>query len=288
MRPMLAETLTAQNIGQVRLPVYGSPKFDGFRAFIYNGTVMSRSFKPIPCMDVQSKFGKLPNGWDGELIVGDPWGENCFGKTSSVVTTRDASAESVRFFVFDDWSQPQAPFHARLARVSPDFRVSHELLENVEAIMNYEARRVAAGYEGIILRNPTAAYKFGRSTMTDQGMMKLKQFADYEGVVVGVEEMYHNTNPVKIDGQGYADRGSKKEGMVPAGVAGVLLVDYKGQILRVSQGLTQEMRVEFWNTPQIGKLARFKCPPGGKPVSEGGTGLRPPYVFIGFRSEIDV
>lgn len=289
MRPNLAETLTDLNLGMVRLPVYGSPKFDGFRAFKYNGVLYSRSFKPIPNSEVQRKFAHLPDGYDGELIVGSPSDVNVFGRTSSVVTARDGrSAEDVKFFVFDNFFEPFKPYLERLQTVRREVRVTHFRLDGLEAILQYEMGMLVQGYEGIMLRNPNAAYKFGRSTMTDQGIMKLKRFADYEGRVVGVEEMYRNKNEAKIDAQGYMDRGSKQEGMVPAGCLGNLLVDFQGQILKVGQGFTEAMRKEMWENPPIGKLANFSCPPGGKPVSQGGTGLRPPYVFRGFRSEIDV
>ena len=287
MRPNLAETITEANVHQIRLPVYGSPKFDGFRAFIYHGIVMSRSFKAIPNMNIQNKFGKLPHGWDGELIMGDPCAANCFGRTSSAVTTRGAPVDGVKFYVFDDYSM-NAAFKYRIANVDRRVRVQHLRLDTFDMIERYEAEQLALGYEGIVLRNPEALYKFGRSTMTDQGMMKVKRFADYEGIVVGVEEMYHNKNEAKTDAQGYMDRGSKKEGMVPAGLCGVLLVEWMGQTLRVSQGFDDATRRVFWTNPPIGKLAKFKCPPGGKPVSEGGTGLRPPYVFLGLRSHLDV
>lgn len=289
VRPNLAETITDVNIGMVKLPVYGSPKFDGFRAFKFNGVLYSRSFKPIPNPAVQEKFKDIPDGYDGELMVGNPWDDNVFGRTSSIVTGRDGrSAEAVKFYVFDNFFEPIRPYLDRLRSVDKRVRVTHVRLDGLEAILQYEMQMLTQGYEGIILRNPGAMYKFGRSTMTDQGIMKLKRFADYEGRVVGVEEMYRNKNEAKIDTQGYMDRGSKQEGLVPAGCLGTLLVDFQGQILRVSQGFTEAMRKELWDNPPIDKLARFKCPPGGKPVSQGGTGLRPPYVFTGFRSEIDV
>lgn len=288
MRPMLAETISEENSQMIRYPVYGSPKFDGFRAFVQHGVMYSRSAKPIPNPEVQAMFRNL-HGYDGELIVGQPWDVNCFGQTSRIVTSKTALvAGTVRYFVFDRWDLGQEYFVTRLSLIDPVYRVTHHLLRNAQEVLAYEAKMLAEGYEGIILRNPHAPYKFGRSTMSDQGMMKLKRFADYEGMVTDVEEMYRNTNPAKVDAQGYMDRGSKQEGMVPAGCLGNLVLDYQGQVIRVGQGFTQEMREELWKKPPIGQLAKFKCPPGGKPVSQGGTGLRPPYVFVGFRSELDV
>ena len=288
MRPMLAETVTEQNIHMVKLPVYESPKLDGYRAFKFGDQLMSRSFLPIENKAIQAMFRHIPHGWDGELIVGvmNDHGA-CFNRTSKVVRTRNAPADGVRFVVFDNFADPTKRFVDRLTSIPEAFRVPHTRCDTLDDVWRYEQSRVTSGYEGLILRNPNAEYKFGRSTMTDQGMLKMKRFQDYEGTVVGVEEMYHNKNEAKLDPQGYVDRGTKKEGMVPAGVMGTMLVDFDGQVLRVSQGFDHKMRTEYWHKPPIGELCTFKCPPGGKPRSEGGTGLRPPYVFKGLRHRSD-
>ena len=288
MRPMKPETVTTNNIHQIRLPVYGSPKLDGFRAFKHMGVLMSSGFQPIRNRAVQALFKDVPDGYDGELVQGavNDFGRSFF-RTSKIVTAFDPPADGVKFYVFDNYAHT-GRYLDRLLSVDDTYRLTHHRLDTVEQILSYAAQYEQEGYEGLIMRNPDGVYKFGRSTMTDQGMLRIKPFADYEGTVVGVEEMYRNKNEAKIDAQGYVDRGTKKEGMVPAGCMGTMLVEFDGQVLRVSQGFTQEMREEYGASPPRGELCKCKGPPGGKPRSEGGTGLRPPYVFLGLRDRSDI
>ena len=62
-KPMLASKLE----GTPRFPVYASPKYDGIRALVINGVVVSRNMKPIPSKFVQENFSKF-EGFDGELM----------------------------------------------------------------------------------------------------------------------------------------------------------------------------------------------------------------------------
>ena len=74
-RPMLAGTIT--KLSQVKYPVLGSCKLDGVRAVVREGMLLSRSLKPIPNKFLQKQFSML-EGFDGELILGDPDDDDVF------------------------------------------------------------------------------------------------------------------------------------------------------------------------------------------------------------------
>ena len=46
-------------------------------------------------------FKGLPEGLDGELIVGDPIAPDAYRQTVSVVMSDDKPADGVRFYMFD-------------------------------------------------------------------------------------------------------------------------------------------------------------------------------------------
>jgi DNA ligase-1 len=92
MKPMLAGKA---DLKELHFPVMVSPKFDGVRALVVVSRVIGRSFgacvlvlrnlKPIPNLKVQELFSRLPEGFDGELIDGDPTAPDAYRKTVSRV-----------------------------------------------------------------------------------------------------------------------------------------------------------------------------------------------------------
>ena len=98
-RPMLADTAT--DISKLKFPLLVSPKLDGIRAIVIDGILMSRSLKPIPNRYVQNLFSRLPNGTDGELILGNPT-EDPYRATVSAVMSEDGKPD-VYFYVFDNY-----------------------------------------------------------------------------------------------------------------------------------------------------------------------------------------
>ena len=83
-KPLLAATLTQDEIENLPYPMYLSAKLDGIRAVIRDGVVYSRNLKRIPNEYVQLMFGQSKyNGFDGELIVGPSNAENVYNVTVS-------------------------------------------------------------------------------------------------------------------------------------------------------------------------------------------------------------
>lgn len=273
------------NLDRINYPVLVSAKYDGVRAYIENGVVYSRRNIPIPNHYVQEKFGKL-HGLDGELIVGDETADNVFNMTQSGVMT-EVGKPDVRFFAFDHFVFPLAPFRDRISYVARMVRkhhdvvlVEHTLCPKRIIVDKEEQKYIELGYEGAMLRHPMGPYKFGRSTAREGFLLKLKRFADSEAVVLGVEEEMHNTNDKDDAGK----RTSHKAGMVPKGTLGALKV--KDCISRaefnVGSGFTAAERMALWKKRHqiIGAIITYKYfPAGGKNAPRFPT-------FVGFREDL--
>lgn len=267
MRPMLASPA-----GVIRFPVLASPKIDGVRAVIKDGVVLSRSLKPIRNAYVQEVIGRAEfNGLDGELVVGDPTDQNCMQNTTSGVMRSEGEPDFV-FHVFDRWDMP-APYvdRAEVAQVrvqnACDSRVRFLVgfpIETQAELDAYEARCLADGYEGVMIRDPNSLYKFGRATAKGGELLKVKRFVDDEAIVIGVEELMHNENEAKTNALGRTERSTAKAGLRGAGVLGKLIVkDVKtGVEFGIGTGFTAEQRHDLWNEPftrrVVGKIVTYK------------------------------
>lgn len=289
-KPMLAGKADLDNI---KFPVMASPKLDGVRVIVYDGVVYSRNFKRIPNDHVQALFGRKEcHGFDGELIVGDVTSDTVFQATTSGVMT-GAGRPDVMFHVFDDISVDDSfenRYHQLDARIRKECRgikvvlVPHRLINNIKTLMDFEEKCVAQGFEGIMIRDPNGKYKHGRSTTKEGGLLKIKRFEDDEAVVIGCEELMTNLNEQELDNLGHKVRSSKKEGLVPAGKLGALIVKHKtfGEF-KIGSGFTEDARIKLWRERDElkGRLAKFKYQPSG--VKD-----KPRFpVFLGFRNKID-
>ena len=160
----------------LRYPLYVFPKFNGFRGYIKDGIVYTASNKPFKNRALQEAFGRPEyEGLDGEFVVGDPAdGHNSLEKTSSVVTSQKP-IDDLRFYVFDWIGDLASPYDLRLSFLSsyPKMgkgrgfevaRAPYEVAHCWDDVLRIERAYVKAGWEGVITRDPIAAYKCGRST----------------------------------------------------------------------------------------------------------------------------
>jgi DNA ligase-1 len=170
-RPLLAATV--EDVRQVTYPKMVSPKLDGIRCIIHEGKAVSRNLKPIRNLHVQACLKGLPEGLDGELIVGAPTGELVFNRTTSGVMSGGGSPEFI-FYVFDSVHM-NANFNQRFISLHnihhPHVKlVQHWHVYNEKSLLEVEKYCLETGYEGIMLRSPSGEYKFGhtvRSTHQD-------------------------------------------------------------------------------------------------------------------------
>lgn len=268
MQVMLAATLKDPRL--LRFPVLASPKLDGIRATVRDGIVYSRNAKPIPNRHVQNTWGnKSYDGLDGELIVGDPTDPACYRNTSSGVMSADGEPD-VQFFVFDIIAD-QVGFQARIdylfkKRVARINLLRHKTIHTLEEMQRYEAECLEAGFEGIMLRDPHGVYKYGRSTMREQGLIKVKQFQDAEAEIIGYEEKMHNGNEAQLDELGRTKRTSHKANKTGKGTLGALVCKTpQGVEFNIGTGFSDVVASELWAVRDclIGRSVTYKFFPTG-------------------------
>ncbi len=290
IKPMLAGT--CDDVNALRYPVLASPKLDGIRCLKIGGKVLTRALKPIPNKYIRELLEEhLPDGADGELMAGDS-----FQDVTSAVMSRDGTPDFC-FFMFDLARLPEAGFLQRyeemvgwcldnpLAFVEP---VEHETIGDTQELAAYEEEILGKDFEGVMLRDPQGPYKFGRSTVREGWLLKLKRFKDSEAEVLALEEQMSNQNELTTSELGYAKRSSAKEGKVPAGTLGRFQVRdiHTGQTFAIGtgEGLTAALRAEIWSRPQeyVGRVVRYK-------FQECGTKDLPRLpIFTGFRDKRDL
>lgn len=299
-RPMLAGTHT--DITKLIFPLLASQKLDGLRATAQDGVLLSRSLKPLPNVHVQELFKNLPQGLDGELIVGDPFAPDAFRKTTSLVMSDTKPldffpGEMLRLHVFDKFSSTDG-FHTRLMFARNDVvrynsphvvLVEHSMIHMLETLNAFEAEMLSKGAEGVMVRTPDGPYKEGRATEKSGWLVKVKRFADYECEVVGTFEMEHNSNEAKTNELGRTSRSSHKENKTGMGVLGGLEVkgiggEYDGVSFNVGTGFDAATRAALWQEREslIGRIAKIKLFPSGSKDKP-----RHP-VWLGWRSRLDM
>ena len=311
-RPMLAAT--CEDITTLKYPVLVSPKLDGIRCIIRGGVAVSRNLKPIPNRYVQERLKGLPDGLDGELIVGPSTGDDVWNRSQSGVMSADGEPDFV-YHVFDltGWDRADVSFSIRydackaLVRslergtLHVDF-VPHVLAKNQEEAAELEQECVAAGYEGVMIRDPNGKYKFGRSTAKEGGLLKLKRWHDAEAVVIDMVERQHNGNEATKDALGRTKRTTHKANKTGRGDMGTLLCALRTPaddaahsahhktrgvaLFEIGTGFTDEQRAGLWRDhkegpPVKGRIVTFKY----QSLSPEGVPRFP--VFKGFRHEGD-
>lgn len=315
MKPMLAAKAGALSL--LRYPVLATPKLDGIRCMTlepdYGNNVIAmasiqcqgvtRRLNPIGNQWIRSKLDQYcPPGLDGEIITGETidgeFTPHKFNQISSDVQSYEGFPE-FRYVVFDYGHNhslvppfPQIGYWKRCRQLEemnlPDFciKLMPMLIKDAPDLSAYESACLLKGFEGVMIRTPDSPYKFGRSTLREQWLIKIKQFLDAEAVVTGVYEKMHNANPGERSVTGALERSSHQENMVPTGTLGGLEVkDIKtGVSFNVGSGFTDADRHHFWaqGSTLIGKIITYRYQPYG--VHE-----KPRFpIFRGFRSPEDM
>lgn len=286
-KPMLAASVT--DIELLNYPVLASPKLDGIRCIIIDGVAYSRSLKPIPNIAVQQFFANGEyDGFDGELIAGPHNASDVFNRSTHFIMKRDA-VDDWAFYVFD-WIQGGITIE-RMGLVeslewSPHVRpVIQTTLRDAEALREYERVSLSQGFEGVMIRSMGGEYKYGRSTLKEGLLLKLKRFSDDEAMIIGVECLMQNKNIAGVNELGYIERSSAAYGLVPVDALGALIVRRAdGVEFKIGSGFTESQRYNLWQNQDeiIGKMVTYKH-------FEVGAKDKPRFpIFKGFRDEKDI
>lgn len=287
-RPLLAEKV---DLSILQYPCFASPKYDGFRCIIDSmGQPLSRNMKPIANVYVYGKLKEmgLPK-FDGELLTYTGDKVDDFNTVQSKLSTRSGMPD-FRYMVFDHYAMPNQKYVDREITIREWFEihkghvgrlehVQQKMIHNEEELLDFEAKCLAEGWEGIMVRSIDGPYKFGRSTTKEGILLKLKRFFDAEAIVVSAHELMHNANEAVTNELGYTERSSHKANMQGMDTLGKLTVRWGEVEFDVGTGFTQQQRDQYWKEDLVGRRITFKYQslgPSGKP--------RFP-VFLGFRHD---
>jgi DNA ligase-1 len=306
----------------LRYPLFASEKIDGWRCLVcdlewaranipiepkhqhyfdsaQHTVALSASLKPISNHHVQRQLDH-PGlvGCDGELIASER-----FNETSSAFASFGGEP-AFAFHIFDLFDRPKESFDSRLLslflRKLPKIDDNTELrkhpqfeINSADHLTRFLEEKLPSDAEGAITRDPSGAYKFGRSTARQQWMLKIKPFVDAEAMVVGVEELMHNENDPEMSQLGLQKRSSHKDGKVPSGKLGALVCQQlvrdiydpggyaSGVAFRIGTGFTEAERHMLWAQRKglYGRIVKFKY------IKKGSVDLPRHPVFLGFRAE---
>jgi ATP-dependent DNA ligase len=240
---MLAYPFKKKRLLKWGMPLIVQPKYNGERCLAVNSSGWSELYSstalPITTMPhIAEAVKQLPPGiYDGEIYL-----HGNFQKLSSLISTgRGGGAlhpdhEKAHLVIFD--MKNPYPQNVRLAilkelqdRVDPTIiKISPfwlcTTMQEVEKILG---EQMALGYEGVILRELTAAYVEKRATT----MMKLKPRSSDTYRIVGFHE------ETSIYGE-------------PKGRLGAFqVVDADGNQFKVGSGLTHKQREEYWKADHL-------------------------------------
>jgi DNA ligase-1 len=295
-KPMLAKDYDP---AKLVYPVYASPKLDGIRCSILNGKPVSRTLKDIPSKHVQKMLTHtMFNGMDGELIVGDVTAEDVFANTTSHVMAYDKIFDFT-YYVFDMHNSEYCfdirlqSYVAKINRMNKDtlfaFKIvalTQTVIHNDDELAAYEAEQIALGYEGVILRKIDGQYKYGRSTVNEGLLLKVKRFEDSECEILEVVEQLKNNNEKTVNELGRSKRSSHQENKTGKDTTGALRVrDLKtGMEFHIGTGMNDALRQEIWDNKHLylGRIVTYKFFPVGI------VSLPRHPVFKGFRSKDDI
>lgn len=271
-KPMLAASL--ENVHSISFPIYATPKLDGIRCLKLDGEIVSRTFKPIRNAELADAIKNLlPDGSDGEIIMGGTFQNT----TSMVMSAAKSIGDEKAYFYWFDYvlDDPKKTYleriedmkkyveeHPAILSASPVKIVPliPTKIDTFEELMKYETEVLAQNFEGVMLRTAHGPYKFGRSTLKEFSLVKMKKFSDDEAMIVGFNELQKNTNEKTKDEFGYAKRSTHKDGKIDQNTLGSFMVRWNDMEFSIGSGFTMEQRKEFWSARDtlVGQFVKFK------------------------------
>ena len=194
---------------------YTSIKYDGVRAVLKDGKFYTRQGHVLPGLEkLLTKYRGCEHTLDGELIMP--------GKTFQEASGLIRSGHGNPVYKIFDIIDLSLPFHERLKiLMSYDGAIKQVPGKTLKELWRTFNNVTAAGYEGLMVKDPTHKYVFTRSNL----WLKLKSYNSVDLEIVSVEE-----------GQGKY-----------AGSLGSLVCQFNNKLVKVGSGFTDELRKEIWS-----------------------------------------
>lgn len=259
--PLLAATIeTEEDLANLQFPILLSEKKNGIRG-ITAGKIrgcVSRTLKNIPNKWIRLLLSELPPGIEGEIVCFDINGDECdLEDTERGVMSREGQPD-FKFFIFDWWRGTKFMSYRKRVEGLKEIVENYEpvdciLLEqhpcdsihDIKGWYNYYVCK--CGAEGAMLRDPVGFYKFGRSTLNEQLLIKYKPWNDGEAEVVRVEEEMENTNVQLKNNLGLSKRSKHIANLQGKGRMGSLICkNLRFGEFRLGSGFNNDDKYYFW------------------------------------------
>lgn len=277
----------------VRYPILGSYKYDGFRITTFNHMPLTRTLKEIPNLEIQemlSPLCELKSPIDLEIYIH----EISFNELSSFLMSTSIKSrehhnkikrlikngelkrpfnfyikwpDNLTFNVFDIAVKGVTAikrYEAYMKNIPPlgiprVNVVEKRLLNNAEEVEAMFKEALDLGLEGLVLNTPQGEYKYGRSTLRENLFLKLKPYETYKGIIMGVNPVMKNLNDSFRDERGYKKKSNTILDKLETDVAASLDVMWKGNPLKVTLTGTVEERTAIYANANmyIGRTVYF-------------------------------
>lgn len=276
---------------RVSFPCIVQPKVDGVHYLNREGKALGRTLKEVANKYTAERWsGSVLHGVCGEMCHGDTTAEDLCRNTTSAMNKHEGEP-SLQLVIFDyvpDEETAKLPYFERLAKIPSEVArdydtiiVDSKLCQSMEELEEFEAECLAAGYEGVIIRDPNLPYKYGSCGKTYMGVWRVKRMIEEEILVKEILEGHHNANEAKKNELGRTERSTHKANMIPNGMVGGLvgplikdvydpvtgrLLFEKGMEITVSPGkMTEKERKYYFENPDeiVGQYVKFKMFPRG-------------------------
>jgi DNA ligase-1 len=278
-KPQLAPNETV-NLDTLAYPLMASTKIDGIRMIVRDGKLFTRSLKPQMSSSIQSRFAFLAEySKDNNILLdGELYSPSIsFSELSGQCRAYNASiAADLAFYCFDLLHEPcekiqQRTYKERVIHIvcaetsimNDYFQVVHtKVVNSRKEVEDYFEEVLAQGYEGLILRNPKSGYKFGRGTIKEGIIFKLKPFITMDDKIVDIIQATEVRDGAekKINELGRSVTSKKKDDRILIEKAAAFVVMYNGLPLKVTIAESDEKKIEIWKHQKnyIGKYVEYK------------------------------
>jgi len=277
----------------LKFPLIASAKLDGVASINRHGVLLGRSLKQHENEYTTALFSKDEyHGLCGEMTLDNKVTGDDLCRLTSGALRRIKGEPKMQWNIFDYCTDENKhlPYVERFAQAralvqalnNPDIvMIDYCWIHSQEELDDYETYLLDLGYEGVIIRDHLADYKYGRCGKTHRGAWRIKTFIHEEILCTSIEEGVTNNNESKVNELGRSERSTHQENLVPNGtvgsIKGTLLKDVldpqsrkllvpKGTLITVGPGNMPhgDRGYYFRNQHEIvGKVVKFKMFPKG-------------------------
>jgi len=264
----------AVDIKTLQYPLLVSYKLDGIRCIFKDGKMYSRALKQFPNVQLRKRFEHIAKYtlevglvFDGELLAKSI----TFNELSGITRQLDKELpDDLFFYCFDciidnDFNAPfidRINWIKRLDITNYVKIVSQHVVDSQEAINNIYDGAIGWGCDGLILRDPNGRYKFGRGTIKEGLIYKMKPFHTFDSKIIGIVQAtkVREDAEKKINELGRSVTSKKKDDRILIKKAAAFVVMYKGKELKVTIAMNDEEKENIWKNPKnfIGKYVEYK------------------------------